>query len=308
MRRITQGTALVLAALLTACATDTIEGPTSSAAPPALTKGASLDATFTYATVDVPNSTNTTAWGINPGGDIVGSYTDATGLHGFLLHDGAYTSINYPGAARTQARGIGPAGDIVGNYSRRGEVGVSTHGFLLTRDGEFRPIDYDPHPNTIAQRILPDGTILGCLHDGDTMDSMHGIAIGRGGRSELAQPATMNNGGTPNGRRLTGLFTDTDNRTKGYLLEDGVFTSFMVPQSIFTAAWDMNPAGEIAGAYADAASHFHGFVRLGDSYAALDVAGAVATRAFGINPGGSVVGAYVAGGRTHGFIATPASD
>ena len=213
MRSIAQGTALVLAALLTACATDTIEGPTSSAAPPALTKGASLDATFTYATVDVPNSTNTTAWGINPGGDIVGSYTDATGLHGFLLHDGAYTSINYPGAARTQARGIGPAGDIVGNYSRRGEVGVSTHGFLLTRDGEFRPIDYDPHPNTIAQRILPDGTLLGCLHDGDTMDSMHGIAIGRGGRSELAQPATMNNGGTPNGRRLTGLFTDTDNRT-----------------------------------------------------------------------------------------------
>lgn len=310
MTRITQGTALVLAALLTACASDTIEGPGSPVAGPSLTKGASLDATFAYTTVDVPGAIATFAWGINAGGDIVGSYTDGSSrIHGFVREADAYTTIDYPGAARTEARGIGPAGDIVGLYVMPGEPLVNTHGFLLTKHGEFVAVNDPPHTSTIAQRILPDGTILGCRHDQDTMGSMHGIAVTRDGIEELAQPTTMNNGATPNGRRLTGLFTDMmDGLTKGYVVEDGVFTPFMVPGSNVTAAWDMNPAGEITGAYRDAAFRFHGFVRLGDRYATLDFPGATATRAFGINAGGDVVGFYRAGGRNHGFIATPAND
>ena len=98
-----------------------------------------------------------------------------------------------------------------------------------------------------------------------------------------------------------------DGVTKGYIIEDGTFTPFMVPGSTMTAAWDMNPGGEITGAYRDATG-FHGFVRLGDSYSTLNVPGATATRGFGINASGQVVGNYVAGGRTHGYLATPVNE
>jgi hypothetical protein len=165
-------------------------------------------------------------------------------------------------------------------------------------------VDYPGHTNTIPQRILPDGTILGCRHDENTMDTMHGIVIAREGNQEREQPASMNNGATPNGRLITGLYTSMTGRTEGYVVEDGVFTPFVVPGSNFTAAWDMNPASEIAGVYRDAAGLFHGFVRRGDIYTALNVPGASATRAFGINPRGDVVGSFVAAGRTHAFLAT----
>jgi len=63
--------------------------------------------------------------GINPGGDIVGVYTDAVGKqHGFLLSGGQFTTIDVPGALvgatgtlPTIARGINPSGKIVGQFT-----------------------------------------------------------------------------------------------------------------------------------------------------------------------------------------------
>src|SRR5581483_6001431 len=86
---------------------------------------------FNYYTIDVPCSAcpggiarSTSAQGINPAGDIVGSYVDAVGMsHGYLLRGGHFTKINVPGslagvsgALPTVARAINPGGEIVGNY------------------------------------------------------------------------------------------------------------------------------------------------------------------------------------------------
>jgi uncharacterized membrane protein len=311
MRSLTLGSILVSATLLAGCGSDTILGPVGRVGTPSFEKGESVDATFTYATFDVPGAVSTIASGINARGDIVGTYIDADGRrHGFAQREGIFTTIDYPGAAGTEARGIGPGGEIVGFFWRPGELGagaggVSAHGYLLDKQGEFAAVDYFPHANEVLQRILPDGTILGCYHDADLMGSMHGVLIGRHGREALDQSASMNMGATPNGRRITGFFTDMDGLTKAYITEDGTFTAFMVPQSIATQAWDMTPAGEIAGFYRDAAAVLHGFVRLGDHYSTLNVPGASATRALGINASGKVVGNYVMGGLTHAFLATP---
>src|SRR6185369_14121025 len=61
--------------------------------------------TYLISTIDVPCSActggiarATSAQGINPAGDIVGSYTDAAGIqHGFLLSRGEFTTIDVPG-------------------------------------------------------------------------------------------------------------------------------------------------------------------------------------------------------------------
>src|SRR5690348_18328285 len=84
---------------------------------------------FNYYAIDVPCSAcpggiarSTSAQGINPAGDIVGSYADAVGVnHGYLFRHGQFTTIDVPGSPAgvpgvrpTVARGINPAGDIVG--------------------------------------------------------------------------------------------------------------------------------------------------------------------------------------------------
>ena len=41
-------------------------------------------ASFTFTPIDVPGAISTEASGINPSGQIVGTYNDSTGEHGFL--------------------------------------------------------------------------------------------------------------------------------------------------------------------------------------------------------------------------------
>lgn len=265
------------------------------------------DAQVVFTTIDFPGAVLTNAQGINAYGEIVGFYTDTAGkTHGFLRSGEQYRSIDFPGTEFTQALGIGPAGDIVGIYQRQGESGaVPVHGFLMTRRGGFFKVDYPGHQNTIAQRILADGTILGCYHDSDRMATMFGMAVLRRGFERITQPASMHNGATPDGQMIVGLFTDMmDGRGKGYIVRRGVFSTLEVPGSASTAAWDVSPAGVIVGNYRDSAGAFHGFQYDGQAFGRVDVPGATATRVFGINPHGDMVGAVVdASGRTHGFLA-----
>jgi hypothetical protein len=70
-------------------------------------------------------------------------------------------------------------------------------------------VHYEGHLYEIPQRILPDGTILGCRHDHDLMGSMRGITI-RGDETSEATDifASMNNGASPSGRLIAGLYTN----------------------------------------------------------------------------------------------------
>ena len=272
------------------------------------TAGADAPA-FVYTSMDVPvpGAVATGVFGINAGGEVVGFYRDAANRqHGFVLGRDGFRPIDFPDAILTDARGISPDGEVVGAYRNPGEPAVNLHGYRLTRQGEYVPVDYPGHTSTIAQRIGPDGTIYGCYHDHDQMDSMRGVVIRGDGVAELDLPATMNNGATPDGKTLVGLYTDMDaGRGRAYLLRDGEFIPFDAPGSRFTAGWDINPRGEAVGVYQDAGGRFHGFVVDARwNFTTLDFPGAVATRAFGINAGGDVVGSYVdASNRTHGFLA-----
>ena len=260
-----------------------------------------------FTTIDFPGAVLTNAQGINDAGEVVGLYTDIAGkTHGFIRGGEQYRSVDFPNAGQTQVRGIGPAGDIVGSYQLQTESGaVPNHGFLMTRRGGFFKVDYPGHLNTIAQRILADGTILGCYHDTDTMGTMHGAVLSRRGFDALPEAMSMHNGATPDGNLIVGLFTDMmDNRGKGYILDRGRFSTLEVPGSASTAAWDVDPSGVVVGVFTDNAGVVHGFQYDGQTFGRVDVAGARATRVFGINAHGDMVGAFVdAFGRTHGILA-----
>jgi len=56
----------------------------------------------TFTTIDVPGSTFTFPFAINPAGEIVGLYFDANDVgHGFLLSNGNFTTIEFQGATFT---------------------------------------------------------------------------------------------------------------------------------------------------------------------------------------------------------------
>jgi uncharacterized membrane protein len=260
-----------------------------------------------YRSIDIPGATLTTAQGVNGRRDVVGWYVNASGTHGYLLSEGTITTIDYPGAVYTDARGINGHGEIVGAYRMPGEPAVNFHGYRRTRYGEFIPIDFPGHTNTIPQRITNTGLVLGCRHDNDLMATMRGIEINSHNTSEatdISLFASMNNGITPDGSVGVGLYTDMDTgKGRAYLLYGNSVLPFDVPGSTSTAGWDINPEGDVVGVYRDASNKFHGFRWADLRFASIDFPAASATRAFGINWRGDIVGAYVdTANRTHGFI------
>jgi len=283
---------------------------------------------FLYTSVDFPNAIRTRAWGINRRGTIVGDYRDRSNvLHGFLLSREGYVTVDVPGALigqpgtlPTSLRGINPGGDIVGDYvAPPGSSPDCTvagappciKGFLLHR-GIFTTVLFPGHPGAIPQRITANGDIYGCYHDADFMGSMFGFVLTASGFSSIDVPASMHTGATPDGGTIVGLYTDMTTMpplTRGYVVQNGNFQPFDVPNSTFTQAWDVNPAQSVVGDFTDAAGMFHGFLKTAEGYTSIDFPAAVASHAQGINLRGAIVGMYTdTNNMTHGFLGVPVDE
>ncbi len=255
-----------------------------------------------YTTIDVPGTLAgvpgvlpTVARGINPSGEIVGSYT-------------APVNTAVPESSPDFCPAAGSAACI--------------KGFLRDKHGEFSTVLVPGHPGAIPQRITPDGDIYGCLHDFDLTASMFGFVRTRfgdisltAGGGELADPSqpvpdSMNNGATPDGHNIVGSWTDlATGHPHGYVVQDGNFYSYDVPASISTSIWDINPDGAFVGVYRT--SRNHGFLQPSDGSAPItfDPPNSVNATAIGINPGGAIVGQYTdSSGHLHGFLAVPVKD
>src|SRR5262249_40628492 len=155
------------------------------------------------------------------------------------------------------------------------------------------------------------GDIYGCLHDFDFMNSMFGVAWKRTGDSSLmanggeladasqSKPSSMNNGATPSGHMIVGLWDDMDSHRHGFIVQNGIFQSYDVPNSTLTAIWDINPDQQFVGTYVDKTTgHRHGFLQLpgGSAPINVDFPGSASTVAFGNNSEGAIVGRYTANG------------
>ncbi len=305
---------------------------------------------FRFTSIDVPGGGATLATGINARGEIVGIYADSAGVsHGFLLKGGVFFTIDVPGslvgvsgALQTEANGINNAGDIVGDYyAPPGAPGASActaqtppfspqcrRGFLY-RKGQFSDVLVPGKKGSIPNAISPDGTIYGCDHNDDYLASMVGfgrvdedayITLNAGG-GELKSPkkqvlASMNNGGTPDGTIIVGLYVDPPNssgRPRGYIVQNGNFRPYDVAGSIATNIWGINSDADFVGLYDDANGNEHGFLQKWGSSppVTIDVPSAppfnaVLTDAFAINSQGVIVGLYIdAAGVFHGYVAQP---
>jgi uncharacterized membrane protein len=262
-------------------------------------------------TINVPNATATRAFGINPQGDIVGSYTAGGVTHGFLLRGGVVTQIDFPNSTSTEAWGINARGDIIGRYTVAGRGGVL--GFLLSR-GRFTDISIagsgpgGKHLITLPTKVGASGEVVGCFHDIGSMVDMFGfVQRDSDVTSTFALPSTigpaaaMHNGITPGGDAVVGLVFNAPGRARGYVIRGGVVTYIDGPGSTNTQAWDISANGTIVGQY-DAGGRTHGFYQDDSGFATLDVPNSGMTVARGVNPRGEIVGVYNDAGGAHGFV------
>jgi probable HAF family extracellular repeat protein len=214
-----------------------------------------LTASNTFQVIDVPGAFVTSARGINDAGQIVGSFDDGTGIHGFLLSDGGFTTIDVPGAFVTSARGINNSGQIVGSF----DDADGTHGFLLSGGG-FTTIDVPgAFDTTVAMGINDSGQIVGSFDD---ETRFHGFLLSGGGFTTIDVPGTFNAVamGINNSGQIVGSFDDDADGTHGFLLSDGEFTTIDVPCAFSTNARGINNFGQIVGVFRYATGRSHGFV------------------------------------------------
>jgi probable HAF family extracellular repeat protein len=292
------------------------------------------------------------ATGINASGHIVGIYSDAGGnSHGFLLKGGTFFTVDVPGSLvgvsgtlQTEANGINNAGDIVGDYyAPPGAPGAPActadtpvfspqcrRGFLY-RKGQFSDVLVPGKAGSIPNAITPDGKIYGCDHEDDYLTSMVGfgrlrhdkyITLDAGGELKdrnRAVLASMNNGATPDGAIIVGLFVDpptSSGQNRGYIVRNGTFRPYDIPGSTTTQIWGINSDADFVGLYDDADGNEHGFLQQWgeDAAVTIDVPSgppfnATLTDAFAINSAGVIVGLYIdASGNFHGYAAHPPRD
>ena len=290
-----------------------------------------------FTTIDVPAAKVTVASGINGDGFIVGWYClqlpcNAAHFRGFLrdvdgtLHDIVIPSDADHPAIGTQARYITPQGLVIGDYTTLEQGATLSNprfrGFacLLAScygpKAQFTYFDAPPDavydnpsaPHSIIPRAMSaNGDLVGCIHDQNQGDSMHGFYMHDGVFTRLADSMTMNNGVSASGD-IVGL--DGGNTTAYHIDAFGNAERLAFPDADATNAWDINSKGEIVGqALTNNFAVGHAFLRgKNGDYRFIDPAGALSAVAFAIAANGNIVGQYRDSSGTHGFLFVRGED
>jgi uncharacterized membrane protein len=264
-----------------------------------------------FCSIDVPGADATNAFGISPGGDIVGNYQAGGVSHGFLLRGGKFTTVDVPGATLTFVNGINARGDLVGRYDSAGQ----RHAFLRS-EGVITTIDSPDPAFTAALDINSRGDVVGRYGPDKTE---HGFLWSGGRFTPVDFPgasATEADSISPSGD-IVGRFTDASGVFHGYLLRGGEFTTIDHPGAVQvaqlgTVANGMNARGDVVGRYDvpgvgpnSPPPVGHGYLLSGGEFTTIDYPGATFSAATRINPSGDVTGRYMnADGKPHGFLWT----
>jgi uncharacterized membrane protein len=212
-----------------------------------------------YVLLNVPGAINSCGYGINISGQIVGEYSDSSGIHGFLYDGGSrYATIDYPGATITYAYDINDAGLIVGSYLVPNSIVYN--GFVYDK-GTFTAIDFPGADETFAYGINSSGDIVG-LYD-DSQPPGHGFLLSNGVYSSLDFPyvdATFAQGINDAGT-ITGYYVDKYTLIQhGFTYADGMFTTVDVTGASATELWRIKNNQNVVGFVQDGLFEYHGII------------------------------------------------
>lgn len=264
---------------------------------------------YTFTKLNYPDSTFTDPSGINDRGQVVGTYTDATGRpHGFLYENGTYTTLDLPGTLHNFAFGIDDAGRIVGSDSAVSLQGPY-HAWLREPSGTYQEFDY-PGMETDGRAINGLGHVAGIYNAGYGTPDHGFLQIGSTFYSIDYPGSTftyvfgLNDAGV-----LTGTYRDANGLLRGFRYLGGTYTSIQYPGATETVIGGINNSNVMVG-WNVQSGRVGGFMLTGASYRPIiaTLPGATNTKPKAINDLGVIVGTYTSFDCPAGcgFIATPA--
>lgn len=257
-----------------------------------------------YKVINVPgaNRDTTVAQDINNRGEIVGTFSDSTGTHGFLDVNGVFTRIDFPGSMFTEAYGINNSGQIVGVV--QGALGTAPQGYL-DDNGVFSTVNYPGATSTGAIGINNVGQISGSASFRHVPEAGFIAANGSYGKIVLPFSNSFSEGhGINDSGQVVGVYFDA--QPNGFLDSNGVFSTVDVPGASGTYSYGINDSGQIVGRFLEG-DRFHGFLDTSGVFSSIDVPGGRDTMANGINDEGEVVGSFTPTGKPPSPVPEPAS-
>ncbi len=253
-----------------------------------------------YANIEISGAQSTAIYGINDKKDMVGVYTNGSGVtHGLLYEKSKVTNIDDPNAqaGTTSAFGINTAGDLVGAYTNGGGVEV---GFYYS-NGTYTDIAPAGSQYTNATGINDSGVITGEWVD--SSGNGHGYTYNGSTFTTIDVPGATFTGcwGINNSGDLTCQWGDQYGDIESALYNGSSFTTLDVPGAYLTAAHSINSAGDIVFLWQDIYGNDHGAILEKGSYYVFDVppADGASTDADGINSSGEIVGHYTPTGSSN---------
>jgi uncharacterized membrane protein len=166
----------------------------------------------------------------------------------------------------------------------------------------FATVDVPGATVTIALDVNAEGVIVGRYA---TAGQTHGFLLSPAGELMTIDfpGASFTVAASLNDRRdIVGQYAlpSAPTQRHGFLLKDGVYSSFDPPGSLFTNALGINERGDIVGRYCTLSrcrppgnGDYRGFLLRDGEFTNLDVPGAIETDAFKINGSGQILGGFV---------------
>src|SRR6266536_1636108 len=249
-------------------------------AAPAFGQTSESASSYTFSTIDVPLPNGqlgfTSLADINEEGQITGGFTDSNlGPYGFLLNFKKKvhsTEIRCYGkdVVVTEPQSINTHGEIAGFASVIVErikipqppfkiLITKISGFFRDRTGKCTILDFPGANLTEAVGVNDDGQVVGDYRDANGI--FHGFFWDAGQfltievpfpEARLTTPSGINNIG-----QIVGFYFDNNvtesfpnGHDRGFLYDNGIFTSFDFPDAVATFPVDLNDNGQIVGIFA----------------------------------------------------------
>jgi hypothetical protein len=137
-----------------------------------------------------PSASATMANGVNDSSEVVGSFTDSSGLvHGFTYKSQKFASMDYPDGVSTVANAINNSAEVVGYYE---DSTGGLHGFTSVK-GNMTSIDFPTSVGaTEATGVNNSGVVVGIYGQfTGGMPQAQGFVLSKGTYSTIDYPGAM---------------------------------------------------------------------------------------------------------------------
>jgi hypothetical protein len=266
------------------------------------------DAGYTFATLDVPGASSTSAAGV-AGGVIVGSYNDSAGHgHGFRYDGSSFATLNTTlGSVDTNPQDLA-AGTIVGWFTNL--FGSPAYRPFRYIGSSWIPLDVPGTGGGGARAYGIEGNLISGYYL-DNFGISHGFTYNTAslGYTRLDDPSVPQTIGfgtriyKVSGGIFVGTYFDSAG-IHGFTYNGSVWKHFDDPLAI-NGTWGQAISGTNVVGFFTNATGDHGYLYDGTKFTTLDAPGAVnGTYLYGIS-GDTIVGSYVDNANVrHGLIVT----